>query len=606
MESTLQELLQQYDWNVDTAEAAFHLARAQTLNRRQLDKKDNHDTHTNTQAQLSGSPDCQPSNTTIGGPRYLGGRTIVEHVADINSTEDQQEIDAVRSLPTQFRGWGIPYRGSVDLERRLVVVLFRDLILEEYDIKLSRAEAALVLGLSHFNISKAFDEYSRVEQLRALLSEYFDHLREIQSGLTVQEQQSEKDRRLTLLLTFTARPDLYSCQIFLEKNKNDLVRAIGEWVRTGIEPHRHLKDKTGKAREGEGRREDFSGARMPLPLRTDTFGLLENDNPYLWAPLPAIFMTEQRKARINTKKFLTTSTGSWKYPFPQAPRKMLRSGDQRTRCTGAIINHNAAPSRIDTPDHTLFKIESVQNGKYRINMYSYHRIADSGETRTEADGGTRRPADTRSLFDWADADHHEKLRKWRNQCYGRITGSVLREGQQKLTISEKRFLYNLWAQAWRNHETSNPGKTELQSTTTTPLRISKSLKTTWGNSWNTRFAGKPVEGEAKLPRRKRTGENLLILSKRWTKLCQEFGLTEDTTGARTDETIECWPWELSAAEQDVLNAAADHRKIDDGEGDVDDSAAAVGDETTELVEDVEGGGSDLGEEEDDDIEMDDA
>ncbi|KAJ9659118.1 hypothetical protein H2198_003260, partial [Neophaeococcomyces mojaviensis] len=105
--STLREILQAYDWNLDEAEAAFYQSRARALNRRRHSQEED-DTDANTdhnEPQSPKSPDYQPGNTATGGPRFLGGKTIAEHLEGNTDEDDAQESEYLHSLPVEFRGW---------------------------------------------------------------------------------------------------------------------------------------------------------------------------------------------------------------------------------------------------------------------------------------------------------------------------------------------------------------------------------------------------------------------------------------------------------------------------------------------------------------------
>lgn len=552
------------DWDVDRAEAFFHHWQASSRNRRTW--QDPSDMEEEDDISEPKSPNCGPSTEDVLGPAYLGGYTIDEHL----STMAHIEID----LPVTLTGEDLAYSGNADYERREAVCTFADIVLQRYDILLSRSEAALALGFASWNLERAVGYYRNtddVDTTRAALSTFFDRMRAPPSRHTkTEDAQSECDIRLALLLTYTGYPSWYSAQLHLTKYDDDLVKAMAGWIRDGIEPIAHKSDKPGKRGDGHGRRLNFDGQRVALPEPKDTFRNLRGDDDEDWAVEPEVFMSEEKKATIDITPLQKTSTGSWRFPlFGKTKTKRAvkdKKDADKARLPGGVINYDVEPPHVGAPDWTKFRFEYISKGKYFNVPWSNNKqlLAERCENRTVAEGGTRHQDDERTeVFDWSNKEMVEALRKWRTQKMTRVTQMSLREAGQKLSVEEKRFLKQLVDDAFALHRLQCPDRdhSELEKT----FSISMATKKQWEKKWNARFAGKTVASEFD-PRRTRHGSNLYNLAKRWKKLCDLYGMTFDVRGNPTDTHEEQWPWEVEADEEDDEDdedAEIDHESEDD-------------------------------------------
>lgn len=547
-------ILQDLNWNVDRAEAFFRMYVANLRNRRRFfneatESMDNdEESEASIQAAPDDTPNDEPSGEDVLGPEYPGGFTVQEHLENI-------DIDRI-SLPNTILGHELLHNGNADLERRHAVMTFADIVNERFGILLSRSEAALALGITKWDIEQAINLYSdgtSVQQIRAVLSEYFDRMRLQPSRLRSDaDAQAERDQRLAILLTLTGFTSWYSAQAHLSRHQYDLVAAVAGWVRTGINPLAHPQDKSGSRNEGFGRRIDFDGHLTPLPSETECYRRMVGDDDQIWAEEPDAFMDDDSRSNTDISSFQKTSTGSWSFPVFGRPKKSVRlkNGKMRTRRPGGVINYDIEPTRPGAPDWTKLSFEYIQKGKYFSVPYKNKRqlIPDRGENRSVDEGGTRDNDDPRTeIFNWNNKQDLGYLRKWSTQKATRVTQSSLRDAGQRLSVEEKKFLKQLIGEAYERHELANPRQSKAALLRT--FHIPEALKATWARRWNTRFAGKTVPSEFE-PRRERIGQNLYNLIKRWKKLCDVYDLTFDKTGTATDKNEDNWPWEVSADSED--------------------------------------------------------
>lgn len=564
--SMLVTILQDLNWNVDRAEAFFRMYQANLRNRRRFFNEaaesvddGGQESEPEDQAGPEDGPDHKPTNQDVLGPEYPGGFTIQEHLEDI-------DVDRIR-LPNTIPGHQLLHNGNADMERRYAVMVFADIVEERFDILLSRSEAALALGVARWDIERAVNFYSddaSVQQIRAVLSEYFDRMRLQPSRLQSDDDaQAEQDQRLAILLTLTGFISWYSAQAHLSRCQYNLVKAVADWVRTGINPLTHPQDKTGHRNEGFGRRIDFEGRLTSIPNEIECCSPIIGDSDEMWAEEPDIFMDDDMRANIDISDFQRTSTGSWSFPIFGRTKKQvkLKSGKTRIRRPGGVINYDIEPARLGAPDWTKLSFEYIQKGKYFCVPYKNKRqlVPDRGENRSVDEGGTRDNSDARTeMFDWNNKQDVRYLRKWLTQKTTRVTQSNLRDAGQRLSIEEKKFLKQLIDEAFERHEFASPGqsRTDLLKS----FYIPDSLKKTWARRWNTRFAGKTVPSAFE-PRRERIGQNLYNLIKRWKKLCDLYDLTFDKTGNATDRNVDKWPWEVSA---DGENEETEEEEAEEG------------------------------------------
>lgn len=529
------------DWDVNRAEAFFRRWQADRRNRRTW--QDGWSTDGEDDMSEPKSPNHETSTEDVLGPTYLGGYTIDEHLSAMAHVEIE--------LPNGLMGDDFTWSGNADYERREAVCTFADVVLRRYDILLSRSEAALTLAFASWNLERAVGYYGDTDTTRAALSTFFDRMRMPPSRHdNIEDAQSERDTRLALLLTYTGYPSWYSAQLHLTKHGDDLVKAMAGWVRDGIEPIAHKSDKQLKRGDGYGRRLNFDGQQVALPEAKDTFRRLRGDDDRNWAVEPEAFMSEEKKATIDISSFQKTSTGSWKFPLFGKTKKRVKDkkGADMTRRPGGVIDYDVEPPRAGAPDWTKFRFEYIHKGRYFNVPWSNNKqlLAERGENRTVAEGGTRHQDDERTeVFDWNDKEMVEVLRKWRAQKMTRVTQMSLREAGQRLSIEEKRFLKQLVDDAFARHRLQNPDRDddELKKT----FFISSGTKKEWEKKWNARFAGKIVASEFD-PRRTRPAVNLYNLAKRWKKLCELYGLTFEVHGNPTDTNEEQWPWEVEENE----------------------------------------------------------
>ena len=527
--SALLTILQTLDWNVDRSESFFRRWQANQRTRHHLvelvdDEVDEE------------AANHEPNNDDCFGPTYPNGLTIQERLEEMDL--DHAETPVMDSMPK------LAYTGNADYERRQAVQVLADMVLTQHGILLSRSEAALALGFASWDVERAVESYRDDRLIRALLSERFDPTRVdpiyLRSNIEVQ---SERDRRLALLLTYTGFGSWYSARLHLTSYSDDLVKAIAAWVRGGIEPVRHMQDKAGRPKEGEGRRRNFDGEPVPLPVAEACNKPLTGDSDRSWAEEPDLFMDEKTRKKMDLSAWQRTSTGSWSFPtFGTSKKAVTVDGKKTSRIPGGVINYDPEPPRANAPDWTKLRFEYFQKGKYKTVPFknnTTYRAPDLGENRSPAP-----PGDNRQLFDWSDTKHVQFLRKWAAQKLTRTTGQVLREPGQRLSIEEKRYLHDLLVEAFTRYSRYNPDKSEkeLKKNFTVP----HVLKKDWARRWNAKFAGKTVPSK-KEPRRQRLPANLYGLIKRWPKLCSEYGMTFDTTGTITDANIDDWPWDLPAS-----------------------------------------------------------
>ncbi|KAK5095617.1 hypothetical protein LTS08_008010 [Lithohypha guttulata] len=552
--SLLFMILHKLGWDVDKSEALFRFWEAIQRNRPKddgeltewefdatsEDKEDIADTESDLKI-------LRLSNKDVLGPKYPGGFTLLQHVQD-NSLD---EIFVPASF--KFDEYALVYTGNADLERRSAVIVFTNAVLDTFDVLLSRGEAVLVLaGLASWDLERALVFYQDRELLSAVLSEYFDRMRPSPDLCTSEsEAQSERDQRLALFITYTGFRSWSSAKEHLSVHDDNLVKALAAWHRDGIEPRKHPKDKEGTRKAGIGMRIDFDGKHASLPDPESCYCRVENDDDDMWDPETEQFMDEDTRAKTDISSFSKTTTGSWSFPHFGGIKKRVKgpNGKLRVRRPGGVINYNVQPAKLGVPDWTKFRFEYIQKGRYFWKPFKNNRylLADAGENRTIAEGGTRKANERRTrMFDWSNKDDIQHVRRWHTQKTTRVTQTVLREAGQRLSIEEQKFLKELLDDSFARHKEARPGQSQIRISRS--FAVADTLKDEWSKKWNARFAGKTVPSEVE-PRRERNGQNLYNLIKRWEKLCHEYGWTFDKTGTPTVYDTVNWPWEVNNEEE---------------------------------------------------------
>ncbi|KAK5952378.1 hypothetical protein OHC33_006421 [Knufia fluminis] len=379
----LHHVLTRTRWNVDRAEAILLVMRSSARYRSRVGCLRNDEKPQAAKPEDEPGLAKEPKHPNYG-PALIGGKAVEQHIREYFDEERAAgRVPSVSEVPRTLADLGYP--SSPDLERRLAVRKFADMVWLHAKIRLSRAEASLSLA--------------------AVLANFLDQFRGPIKAESKKAAQEEKDRRLSLFVTYTGRPDWYSLQHFLEKHDYDLVHSMGEWVRRGIRPRYRPDNSKG---DQNGQRMNFDGQPIPLPAEADCVSQLQTD--FDWAETPAQFIDADTKAQIDATAFQRTSQGHISFPFI-APFTVKDRNSQ----LGGVINYDAEIPHTGVPDWTKFRIEHISRGKYTNTLYLNRRTPDE----------MRRTGDPWELFDWNDARQVSHLGKWARGAQGRVTGTPI-------------------------------------------------------------------------------------------------------------------------------------------------------------------------------------
>ena len=415
----------------------------------------------------------------------------------------------------------------------------------------------------------------------------------------------ELDERLAHFVTITAVLSIYSATRFLEDNDWDVAAAIDDWARNGTvpvvrpSPRRNKVGSTISEVENRGMR----------AVKTNPLALLHDPDAH------KDLETTDDEADDDLDSY--ESVGSVEFDEAPATADPGYESTGRVR-TGFIIDEDRTPARLNCPDASKLRIESIAGQKYKIQYFGGSFKEGNQEKNFRWDDGNDANHANEIEFDWADPKHIYRLNRWREEYFRRATGELVREEVVPFSKYELDWLREQEAKRYEEEFFRIAGQDVHDLQPTDPVKYQKALDTfsegthrlplplmdrdmqQLTNDFNSTFAGKRFyqkvtalpDGTQKTslkkfdkPRPTRTKQALHTQRSRTATLCRHFlkNLNNPHGEARDPDDMH------SDADSDIeeyLEAAEEGEEDKDGGGD-DQGAAGQGEKRAREGEEEE-------------------
>lgn len=410
-------------------------------------------------ASLQDSDHRRPNYSAMLGPTWLG---------DYNMEEILTTSGKSWTLATDWNTADLTINSDLDTERRSAVCIFAKVVHDELKLRLNPAEAAVALAFADWNFDRGFNRYKQYpDEFRVVLSRVlqgYRKLREPQDDGTWAYDNSalKTNRRLALFMTLTGAMDVASARNHFDHHQQDLFEALEEWVNNGIMPitagsmAERISPKQG------GTQKDGSVPSIASPTeKTHDSHTPYNKGPH-WSDFMDLFGLEGFD--VDMHSWYQKCSGTLKY--------LLAENNQKTNQAMLdirLINPNIDNAKPGVPDWSKFQLEIMDAGVYSTRLSpQYQQLKLHQDSITQYSQVEDRPTvQNADVFDWNDEDDVKGLNTWRHTEIHRITGIQLHHTKddttkQKLSLTERRFLWDVWDLLWRQHNShpENDDKTE--------------------------------------------------------------------------------------------------------------------------------------------------
>ncbi len=283
----------------------------------------------------------------------------------------------------------LPFNVNIEQERRDAALAFRIRIESVHGVVLSISEAVLLLYLAEWDIGVALAQFQSHEEARNRLRITFDSMRNRTEDL------NEQSARLAAMLEICERSDWLSFKLILQKKRQNLVRAVIAWYKTGVPPFQN--DNTNsvqKSRPHWGLRVDHNGRLREMPTAqecraapdaesdgwaddTEDFTNPNDTNP------PAPHSHSQGHGRnYNTAK-------------DRPPGFMLNAGNE-SFIRMPFRSERDKPDTIQAgpADPSKFLLEYISKGQYKFNLFKLEKYFFSDrvdDTQDDSDNADNDP-----------------------------------------------------------------------------------------------------------------------------------------------------------------------------------------------------------------------
>lgn len=405
----------------------------------------------------------------------------------------------------------IPFNDNFEQERRDAALALR-LHLEERTGErgvMSPAEAVLLLHQHNWDLTQAAISFSTMQHARTGLARTYDQMRiPVQREIAPVAQQitiMQQSERLAELINLTGRNDWYSLRVALQERNWNLVATVADWYTIGIPP---VEAPAAVAPYG-GVRMDINLRPLPMPTRQSTRSTAREAG---WAVEPEEFGVP------SGEQDSSSSSDS------EAGSSLIKQ--KRKRPHGFMINSTRTTAKKGMRNDQKFLIEYVSRGRYWFNRFERQETFRWPDVNfSEQPHGHHPNPDTSKLvdFDWNNQQHLHWLNNWRRQNIQRATGLQTREQAQRWLQEELDFLYALSEELLQELLRNNPNKTEDQLL---PLKVTMDKKTEWCRRMNEKFAGTMQAGSSE-PRRPREPSALMTQRSRTRAIVERFKVKPD-------------------------------------------------------------------------------
>ena len=227
---------------------------------------------------------------------------------------------------------------------------------------------------------------------------------------------AQRDERLAWFISATGTESWYSAMVFLKSHSWDVARAVDAWLRDGNIPH--IEPPSSVDTRGRVITEFANGGMRAFDY--NEIDVLPEDDE-TWQPTPDEDELPDRRFRVQgsvaplddvAERRRTTDSG------------YLPGDHQRS---AYVIEEDRRPARVNCPDPTKLRIESIQGQRYKIKWFS-GKVKDSGVDkafRWNDEGSLDKTKEVE--FDWAVPEHITCLNRWRQEYFRRCTGELARE-----------------------------------------------------------------------------------------------------------------------------------------------------------------------------------
>ena len=227
---------------------------------------------------------------------------------------------------------------------------------------------------------------------------------------------AQRDERLAWFISATGTESWYSAMVFLESHSWDVARAVDAWLRGGDIPHidpPFTVDTRGRVitEVADGGMRGFEHEEIDvIPEKNKS-----------WKPTPDEDEKPDRRFRDrgSVASLHDNDGGEQSRDFGYTPGDHQRSA--------YVIEEDRRPARVNCPDPTKLRIESIQGQRYKIK-WSSGKADDNGLDKAFKWNDEGRLDKSKEFeFDWAVPEHVTSLNRWRQEYFRRCTGELARE-----------------------------------------------------------------------------------------------------------------------------------------------------------------------------------
>ncbi len=227
---------------------------------------------------------------------------------------------------------------------------------------------------------------------------------------------AEQDERLAWFVTATGTESWYSAMVFLKSHSWDVARAIDAWLRDGNIPLIDPPFTVGSHGRGVPKVAD-EGLRG---FDFNEINVIPEDDES-WEPTP---IEDETPDPPLSDSGSVASLDDIDEARPSTSSGYLPGTNQRS---AYVIDEDRRPARINCPDPTKLRIETVQQQGYKIKWFS-GKAKDNGQDKAfKWDEDTKLDQSKQIEFDWAKPEHISSLNRWRQEYFRRCTGELARE-----------------------------------------------------------------------------------------------------------------------------------------------------------------------------------
>ena len=350
----------------------------------------------------------------------------------------------------------------------------------------------------------------------------------------------ERDERLAWFISVTATNSWYSARVLLENNGWDIGQAIEVWITEGGVPFVPVPSRTNNRGRviPEVDNDGMRGISVDEPAIDNIGNDSDADSEVEWS------VGNGANAPLDTSSSInTTGTG-------------YGGGETNIR-SGHLIDGDREPARVNCPDASKLRIETISGLEYKIRFFSGRIRVGSQNLNFRWSDDDNLDHSNETEFDWSNGEHITKLNRWREEYFRRATGENLQDERIPFNKYERDWLREREAMRYEEEFYNLAGQDPQESTMTDPAAWAEAQRTFGENThnlprpitgrelqqltakFNTTFAGKTfyqkvtTDGKTlsrsvttiklfETPRPRRTKNSIQSERSRGTTLCRHF------------------------------------------------------------------------------------